>query len=248
MKKNKILVALTSLGCVALLCSFLMQEPQKKVWMIGDSTMAIKSKNKFPETGWGMAFAKLFNEKAKVVNKARNGRSTKSCINEGIWKSVDEGMQKGDYLFIQFGHNDEKVHKPGTGTTIDEFKANLAFFVQESRKKGVYPILLTPIARRAFESGELVDTHGAYPAAVRTVADSLSVPLIDLTPQTMALLRSMGEEPSRKLFLQLPKGSPNYPDGVEDNTHLNEFGAASIAHLAAESLKNQHIPLAEYLK
>ncbi|PRD46501.1 rhamnogalacturonan acetylesterase [Sphingobacterium haloxyli] len=232
---------------LVLLCSF-MPKSKKTVWMIGDSTMAIKAPDKFPETGWGVAFAEMFRPDVDVLNKAKNGRSTKSCIREGIWKEVSDGLRGGDYVFIQFGHNDEKVHKPNTGTTIEEYKANLSLFVTEARSKGAEPILLTPIARRAFEDGKLVDTHGAYPDAVRKVADSLHVPLIDLTQQTSELLTELGEEKSASLFLHLPEGHINYPKGVIDNTHLNERGAEAVAHLVALDLEQQHIPLAKDLK
>lgn len=248
MKNKQKLLSAISVFCLILLCSFYMISEKKRVWMIGDSTMAIKAANKFPETGWGVPFAGLFDSDTEVVNKARNGRSTKSCIQEGTWKEVYEGMKPGDYLFIQFGHNDEKVHKPNTGTTIDEYKANLSMFVTEARQKGAEPILLTPIARRAFEDGVLIDTHGAYPGAVKRVADSLQVILIDLTRQTSDLLTEMGEEGSIDLFLHLPEGHVNYPKGVVDNTHLNELGAATIADLVAKELKRRNIPLAENLK
>ncbi|WP_223857814.1 rhamnogalacturonan acetylesterase [Sphingobacterium micropteri] len=216
--------------------------------MIGDSTMAIKAPDKFPETGWGVAFATKFKAHTEVQNRARNGRSTKSCINEGIWKEVYEGIQPGDYVFIQFGHNDEKVHKPNTGTTIEEYKTNLSFFVTETRSKKGQPILLTPIARRAFEGEKLVDTHGEYPDAVRQVADSLDVPLIDLTTETSSLLAKLGEEESISLFLHLPEGYPNYPKGAIDNTHLNEHGAETIANLVVQDMKRQGIPLVNDLK
>jgi len=248
MCKKNILRSLSGMLVLGLLCSFILQPKKKNIWMIGDSTMAIKAPNKFPETGWGVAFATKFKGHAEVQNKAKNGRSTKSCINEGIWKEVYEGMQPGDYVFIQFGHNDEKVQKPNTGTTIDEYKANLSMFVTEARSKKAEPILLTPIVRRAFEEGKLVDTHGAYPDAVRQVADSLQVPLIDLTIQTAELLTKLGEEGSISLFLHLPEGYPNYPKGAVDNTHLNEDGAEAIANLVVRDIKKQRIPLMNDLK
>jgi lysophospholipase L1-like esterase len=232
---------------LVLLCSSMLQ-PKKTIWMIGDSTMAIKASDKFPEMGWGVAFAGMFKPDVDVMNKAKNGRSTKSCIQEGIWQEVYDGLKPGDYVFIQFGHNDEKIHKLNTGTTIDEYKVNLSFFVMEARSKGAEPILLTPIARRAFEDGKLIDTHGAYPNAVKQVADSLHVPLIDLTRKTSDLLTEMGEEKSVSLFLHLPEGHVNYPKGVIDNTHLNEQGAETIAHLVALDLERQDIPLAKDLK
>ena len=248
MCKKNILWSLSCVLVLGLLCSYIIQPRKKNVWMIGDSTMAIKAPDKFPETGWGVAFATRFNAHTEVQNRARNGRSTKSCINEGIWKEVYEGIQPGDYVFIQFGHNDEKVHKPNTGTTIAEYKTNLSFFVTETRSKKGNPILLTPIARRAFADGKLVDTHGEYPDAVRQVADSLDVPLIDLTTETSAVLSKLGEERSVSLFLHLPEGYPNYPKGAVDNTHLNEHGAETIANLVVQEMKRQGIPLVNDLK
>ena len=248
MCKKNILWSLSGVLVLGLLCSYIIQPRKKNVWMIGDSTMAIKAPDKFPETGWGVAFATRFNAHTEVQNRARNGRSTKSCINEGMWKEVYEGIQPGDYVFIQFGHNDEKVHKPNTGTTIAEYKTNLSFFVTETRSKKGNPILLTPIARRAFADGKLVDTHGEYPDAVRQVADSLDVPLIDLTTETSAVLSKLGEERSVSLFLHLPEGYPNYPKGAVDNTHLNEHGAETIANLVVQEMKRQGIPLVNDLK
>ncbi len=248
MFKKRILFSLGSVLSMCLICSFMLQSRKQTIWMIGDSTMSVKAPDKFPETGWGVAFATKFKTHTEVQNRAKNGGSTKSCINEGIWKEVYEGIQPGDYVFIQFGHNDEKIHKPNTGTTIDEYKANLSFFVEKARSKKAKPVLLTPIARRAFEDGKLIDTHGAYPNAVRDVADSLNVPLIDLTKKTSNLLTEMGEEESMSLFLHLPDGHTNYPKGVIDNTHLNERGAEVIAHLVVQDIRRQGMSLVKYLK
>lgn len=230
------------------LSGFLPQHKKINIWMMGDSTMSIKSKSKFPETGWGMPFSKLFKGHVKVYNLAKNGRSTKSFINEGLWNTVYEGLSEGDYVFIQFGHNDEKIDKPNTGTSIDEYKKNLSLFVEKARSKNANPILLTPIARRSFKDGKLVDTHGEYPEAVRHVADSLDVVLIDMTKETSKLLRKKGEKKSVDFFLHLPPGHENYPNGVTDNTHLNTHGAKVLADLVVKSLKKQKIPLVRDLK
>lgn len=216
--------------------------------MMGDSTMAIKAADKSPETGWGVPFAKLFKEHVAVVNAAKNGRSTKSFIRQGLWDEVYRGVQPGDYVLIQFGHNDEKIDKPNTGVTIDEYKKNLSLFVEAVRKKSATPILLSPIARRAFVDGKLQDTHKNYPQAAQKVADSLQVAFVDLTKLSTDLLMREGDLKSRALFLHLPKGSPNYPDGVIDNTHLNDKGAAAIAALVTKELRSQGHPLAKELK
>ncbi|QNL52628.1 rhamnogalacturonan acetylesterase [Olivibacter sp. SDN3] len=221
---------------------------EKKIWMIGDSTMSIKDEDKYPETGWGMPFTTFFKGNIAVENKAKNGRSTCSFISEGLWEEVYYNLVKGDYLFIQFGHNDEKVDKPGVGTSLCVFKKNLSRFVSEARTKGTEPVLLTPIARRHFEKGVVADTHMGYPDAVREVADSLSVPLIDLTVKTGKLLTALGEKKSISLFLHLSSGHVNYPEGVIDNTHLNREGALAVAKLAVEGMKELDLELVHDLK
>jgi lysophospholipase L1-like esterase len=215
---------------------------------MGDSTMAIKDADKYPETGWGVPFATLFKPSVRVRNMAKNGRSTRSFIDEGRWQEIYNQLKSGDYLFIQFGHNDEKVNKPKVGTDIATFKANLSMFVEKAREKGAEPVLLTSIARRNFEQGVLVDTHKGYPAATREVADSLQVPLIDLTEKTNRLLTKLGERKSEKLFLHLKPGNKNYPEGVVDNTHLNKEGAMTVAKLAVEGIKELKLSLVKEFK
>src|SRR5690606_3656462 len=246
--KRQPIVFVGSVVLLALLCSFLIQPKKMTNWMMGDSTMSIKDPNKFPETGWGVAFAEKFEDHVQIVNKAKNGRSTKSFIKEGIWNEVEAEMRQGDYLFIQFGHNDEKIDKPNTGTSICEYKRNLALFVARARQKGVFPVLLTPIARRSFVDGKLADTHKGYPEAMRHVADSLDVTLIDLTKMTSERLTQMGEEQSVKWFLHLRPGHQNYPSGVRDDTHLNDYGAYQIANLVTTAIAVQQLALAKDLK
>lgn len=243
-KKPKFLLVAIAL----LLTAFVPRFKQRTVWMMGDSTMAIKERNKFPETGWGVPFATLFKKDIRVENRAKNGRSTRSFIDEGRWKEIYDHLNAGDYLFIQFGHNDEKTNKPKVGTSLAAYKANLAMFIDKAREKNAIPVLLTPIVRRHFENGTLVDTHKGYPEAMRVVADSLQVPIIDLTLKTTELLEGMGEKKSMDLFLHLKPGHENYPEGVEDNTHLNMEGAQAVADLVAQGLKESQLALAEDLK
>src|SRR3954466_11726831 len=154
--------------------------PEKKItiWLIGDSTMSIKETKAYPETGWGMPFAFFFDSTVQVDNRAKNGRSTKSFIAEGLWQPVVDQMQEGDYVFIQFGHNDEGKEKVGRYTTPDEFKANLLLYVNETRSKKAIPVLITPVARRNFDStGSIRETHPVYTDAVKEVAQINNVPL-----------------------------------------------------------------------
>lgn len=245
---KRVLGALSSLLLLFILCSFMWPQQKLTIWMMGDSTMAIKAENKYPETGWGVPFAQQFKDYVTVVNTAKNGRSSKSFIREGLWDKVYQGAQPGDYVFIQFGHNDEKVDKPNVGSSIDEYKANLSLFVTSLRAKKVIPVLLTPIARRLFSGDSLQDTHKGYPKAVKAVADSLHVPLIDLTQLSSALLQKQGKDQSVGLFLHLAAGAPNYPNGVTDNTHLNTVGAQAISDLVVQDIRRQQLPLRNDLK
>lgn len=234
-----------SLSILLITLYLLMPQKHTTVYMIGDSTMANKQPDKFPETGWGMPFSKMFNESVTVDNRSMNGRSTKSFINEKRWQPIVEALKEGDYVFIEFGHNDEKLDKPTVGTSIEDFKTNLVKFITETRAAKATPILLTPVNRWKFDSlGRFQDTHGAYPDAVREVAKAYKVPLIDMYQKTKALMEKIGPETSHKWFNQLGKGEhPNYPDGVKDNTHFSPAGAQQMADLAVEGLKELHIDL-----
>lgn len=218
------------------------------VYIIGDSTAANKEAKAFPETGWGMEFQSFFLDAVKVENRAMNGRSTKSFINEKRWAAVLETLKEGDFVLIEFGHNDEKIDKPAIGTSLIEFRENLLKFVQDTKAKKATPILLTPIARRNFVDGVLVDTHLGYPSVVRKLADSLHIPLIDMQQKTTNLLTALGEEGSVKLFNHVPIGDKNYPEGKKDNTHLSPLGAKTIAKLVVEGLREQQTSMVKYLK
>lgn len=221
------------------------------VYLIGDSTCANKNLEKEnPERGWGQLFRAFFDETVFVENHAMNGRSTKSFREEGRWDPIYNGMQKGDYVFIQFGHNDEKVDRPKVGSVPEVFAENLRRYVRETREKGATPILLTPIARRHFdEAGQLKKTHGEYPARVRQVAEEEKVVLLEMEQLTEAWLKELGDEPSRAYFMWVEKGtSPLYPDGREDNTHLNVKGAHKIARMVAEEVKANVPELAAHFR
>jgi lysophospholipase L1-like esterase len=225
--------------------------PEKKplrIWMIGDSTMANKEVKAFPETGWGMPFSFFFDSSVTVHNHAKNGRSTKSFRAEGLWQKVADSLQAGDYVFVQFGHNDEGKEKVGRYTTPDEFKANLVGYVREIRAKNAVPVLLTPVARRAFDSasGNLKHTHLLYSEVVRAVAAMEKVQLIDADAASSALLTAWGPERSKYLFNHLAAGEhPNYPDGKKDDTHFNELGARKIAGLVLQDIKTNFPELRE---
>lgn len=215
--------------------------PKKKItlWLVGDSTMSIKETKAWPETGWGVPFAKFFDSSIVVSNHAKNGRSTRTFITEGLWEKVITNVQPGDYVFIQFGHNDE-VPTKASATKPEEFKANLERYIQETRNKKANPVLLTPIARRKFDSsGRATGTHDQYAAIMREVTKEKKVPLIDMYKKSRELLQQLGPEQSKSLFLWLSPGeNQNYPQGVQDDTHFNETGAFTMARLVLAELKN----------
>ena len=198
------------------------------VYYIGDSTVARNNIHSYPQTGMSQGLSLYLSEKVRIESHAKNGRSTKSFLDEGRFAPVEQAMQPGDYLFIQFGHNDEKLDEARHTDPNTTFQQNLLLFVEAAKRAGAYPVLITPIARRLFdENGTfLPGSHGAYPEAVKTAAGKASVPVIDLTAVTEAYLAQLGDEPSKPLFVW-PK----------DNTHLKPEGAVKMAGFLAEGLK-----------
>lgn len=220
------------------------------VHLAGDSTMATKPLD-LPERGWGMALHGLVRDPAMVQNHAVNGRSTKSFINEGRWQRLVDHLCPGDFVIIQFGHNDEKVEKPDVGTdAATTFPDNLRRFIRDVREKQATPILATPVARRKFDAeGKLQPTHGLYPDAIRTVAAEEHVALLDLERATETWLQAEGDEASKRFFMWIPPGShPKIPNGRQDDTHFVEAGAVKIAELACGLIKAQQLELAPWVR
>lgn len=242
------------------------------IFMIGDSTMANKSLDGGnQERGWGHVLGGFFTEDIRVENHAKNGRSSKSFIDEGLWKVVIDRVKPGDYVFIQFGHNDEKPkadRHTDPGTTFDE---NLRKFVRETRAKGGIPVLFNAIVRRNFRNNEhavleddfrkdklegnavdgevLIDTHGKYLDSPRNVAKELNVPFVDMNRITHDLVQGLGAEASKKLFMWMPEGVyAACPKGRQDNTHLNVYGARTIAGLTVDAIAKEVPDLAPFVR
>ena len=232
MKKYILLFTLLALNCFA---------QKTTLYCIGDSTMANKKDpEKNPERGWAQVLQPFFTDNIVVVNKAVNG-STKSFINENRWDSIYKKLKKGDYVFIEFGHNDEKIEDPSRYTNPHTaYRYNLIRFVNESREKGAIPILLTSIARRNFnEKGVLIPTHGDYPLETRLVAQEYKVPFIDLEYYTEQLEQSYGPDKSKELHLHFKAGeNPYYDKDKADDTHLSLKGATEIAQIVINQLKS----------
>lgn len=220
------------------------------IHLVGDSTMADKPKLDLPERGWGQLFRDRVLPTARVENHAVNGRSTKSFIDEGRWQKVADGLNPGDWVIIQFGHNDEKSADPTRYTEPrGSYRDNLLRFVREAKGRGAHPILATPVARRKWSpAGKLIDTHGEYPDVVREVATEEKVPLLDMQKSTAALETRHGIEGSQKLHLWFALGEhPQLPQGLQDDTHYSELGARLVADLAIKETESLKLPLADHL-
>ena len=213
------------------------------IHLTGDSTMADKDikGGTNPERGWGMMFPNFLDEGVDVVNYAKNGRSTKSFIDEGLWDKVLGNLKEGDYVFIQFGHNDSKQSDSVRyAAPWGAYKANLEKFVLQTREKGGKPVLLTPVARRWFKEGGLDrNCHGDYPIVMKKVAEGLNVPLLDMTSVTLDWLEGLGDEGSRPYYM--------ISTGKSDNTHTVARGARKLAEMTCAEIRKSLPEIAEHL-
>lgn len=220
--------------------------------LVGDSTMADKPLDPpNPERGWGQMLRERAKEPERIVNHAVNGRSSKNFQDQGRWAHLLGQLQPGDFVLIQFGHNDAKIEDPARyAAAHGAYRDNLRLFVRDVRAKGAEPLLATPLMRREFDAeGRLKDTHADYPVVMREVAAELDVPLLDLHRASSVLLDALGPEQARPLFLKaLPGEYARYPAGKQDNTHFSAAGARAMAGLAAEALRAQQHLLASWLK
>ena len=263
---KKLLFALTALFVLMSMT----QDKVTTIFIIGDSTAAKKDLSKgSPERGWGMALQCYFDPQyIRVDNHAVNGRSSLSFINEGRWDKVLSLIKPGDYVIIQFGHNDEKAPKDRHTDPGSTFDYNLAKYVRETRERGGIPVLMNCVVRRNFavkaakndddealrnttfkdapkqvEGDSLVDTHGLYRVAPRDVAQRMNCHFVDANRITELLEQSLGVEGSKRLHMWYKPGEhPALPKGRQDNTHYNIWGAHQVAALLAEALC-QEIPL-----
>lgn len=203
------------------------------LYLFGDSTCALKKEDKRPETGWGEMFYPFINDKWKIVNTAINGLSTRSCLERNIFSNNLTLIDNKDSAIIQFGHNDQKKDERGT----DAWKGyveNLTYMSNEIKKKGASVYFVTSIPRRIFKNGILQDTHRDYIAAMKYAGYITNTPGIDLTLPLMIELQNLGEEGSKKYYMNLKEGECiNYPEGKLDNSHLKPEGAKWVAREVA---------------
>lgn len=220
--------------------------PKCKIWLCGNST--VTDQDIEPYASWGQMFPFWFNEFVSVENIAMSGLRTTSFIQQNRLEKIKKELKKGDYVLVEFGHNDEKDRHSGSGAWYN-FSMNLKTFIDELRPLGARIILVTPTERRNFQDGMAQPTHGDYPAAIRTIAERENVPLIDLTVATTTLFNAMGEEGSKHLLVHYPQGTfPGQDVELKDNTHANAFGAFEISKLVVEGMKRLNIDLINYLR
>ena len=224
---------LAALILIAALPSLAHAAPPRQVFIAGDSTASAYGPERAPREGWGQQLQGFLDPKAFVVrNHAQSGRSARSFVAEGWFDGMAKGVRKGDVLLIQFGHNDEKIEDP---TRYNEpqraFPEWLMRYVDLARAKGATPILVTPVARRKFDRGQLLDTHGVYAQVVRDLAQRERIGLIDLTTLSMDWLRAAGDEASKAYFMHVPA------QDQQDDTHFQQRGAVMVACLVVAGWK-----------
>lgn len=219
----------------------------KVVYLAGDST--VTDQDVEPWASWGQFITNYFDDNVVVANYAYSGSSLSSFKNGNRLKKILNQIKKGDYLFVEFGHNDEKIKGEGNGAW-GSYSDLLTEFVEAAKEKGAIPILVTPTQRRFFnESGTLKETHGDFPAAMRSVAQKNNVALIDVTKMTTELYEAWGDEPSRKAFVQYPANTfPGQEKALDDNTHFNSFGANEISLCVLKGIRELDLPLKKQIK
>ncbi|MDR0937851.1 MAG: rhamnogalacturonan acetylesterase [Mediterranea sp.] len=217
------------------------------VFLCGNSTVVDQDNE--PWCSWGQIIPRFFNDSVCFANYAESGEAANTFIAAGRLKKILTQIKPGDYLFVEFGHNDQKQKGPGKGAFYS-FMTSLKTFVDEARLRGAHPVLVTPTQRRSFgPDGKIRDTHLDYPDAVRWLARKENVPLIDLHALTRTLYEALGEEASRRAFVHYPANTfPGQPNPLEDNTHFNPYGAYQIAKCVIEGMKQIALPITRYLR
>lgn len=217
------------------------------IFLCGNSTVVDNDAE--PYTGWGQMLPLLFDENVAIANYAESGLSANTFLGGKRLDKAMTQMKKGDYVVIEFGHNDQKQKDPGTGAYYS-FAYNIKRFIDYAKQKGATPILVTPTRRRQFDKdGAVKDTHEDYPAAMREIAAREGVALVDFQELTKTLIEALGEENSKKLFVHYPMGTfEGQEKELKDNSHFSNFGAFEIAKIFCQAITDQDIPVAKFVK
>jgi lysophospholipase L1-like esterase len=217
------------------------------LWLCGNSTVVDQDYE--PWASWGQMITRWFTDEVAVANYAESGETATSFIAAGRLKKIVSLMKEGDYIFMEFGHNDQKEKRPGSGAFYNYVYA-LKQFVDEARAKGVTPVFVTPTQRRSFDkNGKIQETHANYPEAMRWVAKDLGVPLIELHEMTRTFFETLGVEESKRALVHYPaKTYPGQQTAFEDNTHFNPYGAYEISKMMVEGMKSLSLPIVKYIR
>ena len=216
------------------------------VFLCGNSTVVDQAHE--PYASWGQMIPRFFDAEVCFANYAESGECADTFIRAGRLKKALSQMKPGDYMFMEFGHNDQKQKGPGRGAYYS-FATSLKTFIDEVRQRGGHPVLVTPTCRRAFKDGKIQPTHADYPDAVHWVAEREQVPLIDLQEMTRVLFEALGEEGSKRAFVHYPAGTyPGQDKALADNTHFNPYGAYQIARCVIEGMKQARLPFVDHLR
>ncbi len=211
------------------------------IFWVGDSTVQYNSILTYPQTGIGQALERFIDKRnVRIENYAKNGRSTKSFLEEGRFAPVCQRMQAGDFLFIQFGHNDQKQEDPTRWAPADTVYAdNLRRFIQAAKQRGAHPVLITPATRCNYRQLPPERQFAPWVAAMQRVGQETGTPVLSLTQRSEALVDRMGDAAAETCYMTLPAGKyANYPDGQSDKTHLQPLGALTFAALIAHELSS----------
>lgn len=215
------------------------------VFLCGNSTVVDQEDE--PWASWGQMITRWFGPMVAIANFAESGLSCTTFLAQLRLDKILSQLKKGDYVIVEFGHNDEKEKRDGDGAWYS-YSRNLKIFVDRVKAAGGYIIFCTPTARRFFKDGRIENTHGDYPAAMKVVAEREQVPVIDLTRMSTIFYETLGEEGSKKALVHYPANTfPNQEKALADNTHFNPYGAWEIAKMVVMGLKKMHSPLAAYL-
>ncbi len=223
-----------------------------RIFIAGDSTAQRYDTTRTLQRGWGQYLGSYFDKKVEVVNLAIGGRSSGSYIKEGRWDSLIVKVRKGDWVLIQFGHNDTSTN-PERHVSPEDYQKNFIRFCDEVRAKKAHPIILTSIVMREFKDSVLVSLRPhftEYVGLAREAANTAKAPVIDMYQKTSDLVRNLGDEPSKKLYFWVAEGeSPNPKEIKKDDTHLRQPGASKYAGFVAEGIREQNLkPLVKHLK
>lgn len=238
MKKYILLLLVT-----VLVCSFTSADKRIKIFIAGDSTaQTYKEERDGLIKGWGQMLPLFLDDKVQVVNHAMGGRSTKSFINEGRWDKLLSEVSKGDYVFIQFGHNDAST-RPERHASYEDYKKNLVKMIEDVRAKKANPVLLTSVVMRTFVNKSLTDDRlKGYPVIIRQISKEYNVPMIDINLKTRDFVTMLGDERSKPYYRWVEPGVDHAkPEGLKDDTHMMEKGATLVAYFVAEGIRDLNL-------